>query len=380
MGWLYDFNMLKVLSDKEFEQLANIADSEADSSGIGFRVFASIYGDCAPLVLSDIKSVVFCKNMQNGLPNYISENGIEAYRKTFGALERLFLGSIADECIASFECLDDTSNEADLAPNLVNPRDAIGLHSGQKGKGIKICIIDTEFGFTQDQVTSFGEAYLNISSDDQIKAGHGAKVNALIASSHSSIAPQAKMLFVNITKPWLASIVIGILWASKQRCDIVNLSVYANQYRDNIPEILKRAIDYCSKQNCTIVASAAASFSDPGSALALSQKVIAVGGKTPNGSILYRGPNNGIQPWRIDCISLGKSVKADLGNGNIVAFDGASAAAALVSGALAIVKSESRISSSTALRRYFFKGFCIPHSNGPLWGNGEVSLKNIKST
>jgi len=375
MGWFYDFDSFKTLSDDGFENVKALRGQHTfDNSGLGIRLWVDKFQCEAPMLLSDIKAILFNSNQIAMLPEVVTNGSIGHYSVKLGkkhSRNTLFnKHSLARE---------QQIRAIDAIPK--SPRDVVNLTKNPcQGDDVKVAVIDSSFNLTPTQLGEYQKRIINFSQNPlSEKESHGSKVMSIIAGADFSIAPKAKLFIARATRS-LGCLVVALLWAAKQRVDIINVSKVIGQSDalTGVPELLQRAVDFCTAKNCLIVA-ASSDFSDgPCSALALISQVVSVNSMNSANSLIFSVVNAG-QFSKIDCVTWGNNIMSlnDFSSGNVSLFNNASAATPIVAASLAIFKQmHPNFICMQDLKNYFFAELCSAHSTGgKLWGHGVVSFK-----
>lgn len=253
----------------------------------------------------------------------------------------------------------------------------IGDHS-QWGRGVIIAVLDT--GVAQEATLAGGRVrYLDIGlgafPGTGAEDGHGTAVAGLAAGASSDapgVAPAATVLSIRVTDGNGTSdsftLAQGIVAAVDAGARIVNISM--GSY--SATSVLANAIAYAGAQGAVIVASAgndgAAQLTWP----AADPRVVSVGAVDALEQQVYFS-NAGTQ---LQITAPGYGVEAVWPGGRRVSFDGTSASAPLVAGALAAVISTSpgltAAQAWTVLRQYAGDGGA-PGAD-PDYGNGILNL------
>lgn len=371
MGWFYDFDSFNALTDAEFEEVKALSgEHDVEETGLGKRLWVDKFQFEAPLLLLDIKSILFKSSQLDKLPEIV-KIGSQAHYKMTG------IGKIASPKLVR-------EQQFKLAGvNLKSPRDAVGLTTSLwQGSNVKVAVIDSSFNLTSAQLNKFAHRIINFTQKPLGKEiSHGTKVTSIIAGADFSIAPQAE-LFIACVSPSLGCLAVALIWAAKQKVDIINVSKVIGQSDTarGIPKLLQRAVDFCTRNNCLIVAASSDFSNGPCSALALIPQVVSVNSMISDNSLIFNSAQAG-DLYKIDCVTWGRKIMSlnDFASAEQGPFNYASAATPIVTASVAIFKQmRPKITSMQKLKTCFFTEFCAKHSSGgELWGRGTVSFKNI---
>ncbi|WP_027659933.1 type VII secretion-associated serine protease mycosin [Salinispora fenicalii] len=228
------------------------------------------------------------------------------------------------------------------------------LHEITEGEGITVAVIDTGVDAThpdlKDNVLPGADVYNDQSRGHQDRNGHGTAMASLIAGhGHGpngrdgvlGVAPKAKILPVTVAAsrgngiaPIIepSAIARGINWAIDQRVDVINVSL-RSPYSKQLDQAVERAY-----QNGMIVVAGIGNRKNSGIANpALHEASLAVAGTDRDG-----------QPSRIGSLRAGEihlaapaeDLYQAVPGGGYATVTGNSGATALVSGAVALVKSK----------------------------------------
>ena len=219
------------------------------------------------------------------------------------------------------------STQKSILNTSTSPRSVLGLQpSDPTGSGIKIAIIDLGMGglpevnFCLNAVADFSKIadFSNLrtpkkAKDPNIKSDHGLRVLSILSDQVFGVAPKASYYLANLKRgPNLSSVILGLLWAAKQKVNIISVSIatvpdISDKKNPKIPAPLLQAIKFCADAGCQIVACTAHS---PGfcSSLALSDAVISVGAYKTDNTLLFKSFS--IKKAKTDCLSLGENVSS----------------------------------------------------------------------
>ncbi len=221
--------------------------------------------------------------------------------------------------------------------------DWLGIHGNNDkwGAGIKIAVLDTgindHIALKHSNIERMdllgGNGY-----DPDNKVAHGTAVTSLITGNGDDvhgIAPSAEILGIRVIGPDgkgdSFTVAKGIIAAVDNGADIINLSMGSRS--DSF--ILQDAVNYATEHGVVIVAAAGNDASEGISFPAAYDNVIAVPAVDATGRHLYfsnRGPAADISAPGYGITAAGQDNKTEL-------FSGTSAAAPLISGAIAAVMS-----------------------------------------
>ncbi len=220
----------------------------------------------------------------------------------------------------------------------ISPRNFLGLNDNHpSGKLIKIAVVDC--GMNDSSLPNFDlDASIDFSSSETTcstvaEKRHGQFVRSILFDESLGVAPKAKVLQANVSfESSLVPILLGLLWAVRQQASVVSISARTAQSSSgSIPLALEKVIKLCVDARCQIVAGTGSDKSYC-SSLALSDKIIAVGGIKTNGDMLFEKFDG---PSKTDCLALGERVLTNSCQ-KLEIFYGASAATPIVAGCLAL--------------------------------------------
>lgn len=221
---------------------------------------------------------------------------------------------------------------------------AAGAWGATQGKGVRVAVIDTGIDASHPDLRANVAGGVNVVdpkqpanfADDQ---GHGTHVAGTIAAARDGsgvvgVAPQAKLYAVKVLDAEgngnYDDIIAGIEWSAKNRMQVVNMSLGA----DESSEALRSAVAAAAKKGVVIVA-AAGNTGGPVSYPAAYPETIAVAASAQNDTLAdfsSRGP-------QIAFIAPGTRVKSAKLGGGWESHDGTSMAAPHVSGLAALAVS-----------------------------------------
>ncbi|MFI7026208.1 type VII secretion-associated serine protease mycosin [Micromonospora sp. NPDC049900] len=224
------------------------------------------------------------------------------------------------------------------------------MHKVSRGDGVTVAVIDTGVDAShpdlRDNVVPGVDLYDDEARGRVDREGHGTGMASLIAGhGHGpgnrdgvlGIAPKARILPVTIKSPRAAviaptAIAAGIDWAVDNGADIVNVSLGASH-----SEELNRAVDRAYQRNVVVVAAVGnrkdAIIGNP----ARHPGAIAVNGTDRAGVISKEAA---LPAEEVDIAAPGEDIVQAAPGGRYVTAVGNSGSAAIVSGALALVKAK----------------------------------------
>ncbi|MGW0505203.1 type VII secretion-associated serine protease mycosin [Micromonospora sp. NPDC003241] len=224
------------------------------------------------------------------------------------------------------------------------------MHQISRGEGITVAVIDTGVDAThpdlKDDVVPGVDLYDDEAKGRVDRERHGTGMASLIAGhGHGpgnrdgvlGVAPKARILPVTIKSPRAAviaptAIAAGIDWAVDNGADIVNVSLGASH-----SEELNRAVDRAYQRNVVVVAAVGnrkdAIIGNP----ARHPGAIAVNGTDRAGVISNEAA---LPAEEVDVAAPGEDIVQAAPGGRYVTAVGNSGSAAIVSGALALVKAK----------------------------------------
>lgn len=344
----YNFTFLCKLRPGEFEKLFHKYKKSRDLSGVGIRVFIENCETISPLYISEIDSIFF-ENCSQIPAQLLSENEAE---------QRV------DEVYFLELQTDSLGNGAIL------PKNAIGLPtvSNLTGKGNHIGVADSGIEIDCGKF----ENYFDF-SQGKFTDNHGKKVLDVLFNGNFAIAPTGKFYVANLVEnPSAAAVIIGAVWLGKNGAKLINVSQQLGMNAaKTVPLSVEALAHYCTSElGCLLVAATGNRINPYCSALAQIDSVLSVSAVRLNGSLECDLRS----PFKVDCVSLGEGVYA---SGNLQVFAGASAATALVTGAVALIL-EARQTSILKVKHELKEKHCNAMVKNDLqWGAGVVSLKNI---
>ncbi|WP_232520104.1 S8 family serine peptidase [Actinosynnema pretiosum] len=231
--------------------------------------------------------------------------------------------------------------------------DALGVHRAHelaRGDGVVVAVVDSGVDDTRPDLvgrvlpgTGVGDAVGTGGVQD--RSGHGTAMAALIAGVGESggvlgVAPAAKVLPVSVgvdgTGFTLAAVAEGVRWAVDHGADVVNLSL--TSVATLTPE-LTDAVDYAFEHDVVVVAGTGNSGEEHVGAPADIPGVIAVAGTTRDGSPWARSNTGPPTVLAAPAERVVTAVPLTSSASGYAAVDGTSAATALVSGVVALVRS-----------------------------------------
>ncbi|AXX34318.1 S8 family serine peptidase [Actinosynnema pretiosum subsp. pretiosum] len=231
--------------------------------------------------------------------------------------------------------------------------DALGVHRAHelaRGDGVVVAVVDSGVDDTRPDLvgrvlpgTGVGDAVGTGGVQD--RSGHGTAMAALIAGVGESggvlgVAPAAKVLPVSVgvdgTGFTLAAVAEGVRWAVDHGADVVNLSL--TSVATLTPE-LTDAVDYAFEHDVVVVAGTGNSGEQHVGAPADIPGVIAVAGTTRDGSPWARSNTGPPTVLAAPAERVVTAVPLTSSASGYAAVDGTSAATALVSGVVALVRS-----------------------------------------
>ncbi|GAA2666224.1 MULTISPECIES: S8 family serine peptidase [Actinosynnema] len=231
--------------------------------------------------------------------------------------------------------------------------DALGVHRAHelaRGDGVVVAVVDSGVDDTRPDLagrvlpgTGVGDAVGTGGVQD--RSGHGTAMAALIAGVGESggvlgVAPAARVLPVSVgvdgTGFTLAAVAEGVRWAVDNGADVVNLSL--TSVATLTPE-LTDAVDYAFEHDVVVVAGTGNSGEEHVGAPADIPGVIAVAGTTRDGSPWARSNTGPTTVLAAPAERVVTAVPLTSSASGYAAVDGTSAATALVSGVVALVRS-----------------------------------------
>ncbi len=226
----------------------------------------------------------------------------------------------------------------------------IGKDNHEWGKGVTVAVIDT--AITEHSLLNGAQieriSLLSEKDNGQANAGHGTAVASLIVGrgeEFQSVAPSSRILGIEVAGSEgvgdAFTLAKGIVEAVDRGAKVINVSLgtYGNAF------ILEEAVDYAVNSGATIVAAAGNDSVDQLSFPARYEKVVAVSGVDARGQKLPF-VNEGRQ---VDLAAPAAAVEAAAPEDKKMLFSGTSAAAPFVSGLIAYLIAEERISGSEAV-------------------------------
>ena len=255
-------------------------------------------------------------------------------------------------------------------------RQWLGIQGDQAGwgEGIKIAVLDTGVG-TNEQFTNriIQEQLVELPADASQQNGHGTAVASIIASE-LGLAPDATILSYRIADDQGSSntfvLAQAIIEAADAGVDLINISLGSRSHSPS----LQQAVEYAAAAGVVIVASSGndgyASVSYP----AAYDQVVGVGAVDANGSHLDFS-NSG----EISLTAPGLALTSAWIENQTVSFTGTSAAAPVVTGALAAVMSTRNVTAASALEILTAQA----NDGGapgydPAYGSGYIDLGRVQ--
>ena len=229
-------------------------------------------------------------------------------------------------------------------------------HRKLEGHGIKVAVIDSGIDTKHPDLAWRVKKSKNLSGGRMRKGTeHGTHVAGIIAGSgkasgyrYVGVAPKATLynikVFINSTTPTTRpTIISAILWAVRQKADIINMSFGDNQGCSDGTCIVCKTADYAARQGVTVVAAAGnagpaeGTISCPGNA----RQAITVGATTKTEPVVvagFSGRGSPRQPDKPDIVAPGDHIMAAQPGGRYAALTGTSMAAPHVSGIAALLQ------------------------------------------
>ncbi|MFF0722619.1 type VII secretion-associated serine protease mycosin [Micromonospora sp. NPDC003816] len=224
------------------------------------------------------------------------------------------------------------------------------MHKITQGEGVVVAVVDTGVDARhqdlKDNVLPGVDLYDDDSKGGVDRQGHGTGVASLIAGhGHGpgnrdgvlGIAPKAKILPVTVSSersPLIqpTAVAAGINWAVDNGADIVNVSLSAS-----FNEELNRAVERAYQRNVIVVAGVGNRKDGVIGYPARHQSAVAVNGTDRNGVISKEAA---LPAEEVDIAAPGEDLVSAAPGDKYVTAIGTSGSAAVVSGALALIKAE----------------------------------------
>lgn len=233
-------------------------------------------------------------------------------------------------------------------------------HRKLEGQGIKVAVIDSGIDKRHPDLAWRVKKTKNFSGGRK-NAGieHGTHVAGIIAGSGKKsgyrfvgVAPKVSLynvkVFINSQTPTgRPTIISAILWAVRQKVDVINMSFGDNQGCSDGSCIICKTADYAASQGVVVIAAAGnagpaeGSISCPGNA----RQVITVGATTKTEPVVvagFSGRGSAYQPDKPDVVAPGDRIVAAQPGGTYAAMTGTSMAAPHVSGIVALLQQAAR--------------------------------------
>lgn len=212
--------------------------------------------------------------------------------------------------------------------------------SSLTGRGVSVAVVDSGIDQKHPKVGSVaGGVDISVHADGRIvydvynytdRTGHGTACAGIIRKK----APDAKLFSVRIFDKWLSApgdvLVSAIRWATRQRVDVVNLSLGTTDlaFREAIVDACRLAVD------AGIILVAAEHNEGYECYPSVLPEAIGVGG----GSIYEKYGFNYRPNERIECIARGDEQRVCWTGGRDILISGTSYAAAHITGIVALIK------------------------------------------
>ncbi|MDG4794500.1 type VII secretion-associated serine protease mycosin [Micromonospora sp. WMMD1082] len=224
------------------------------------------------------------------------------------------------------------------------------MHKITQGEGVVVAVIDTGVDASHQDLKNNVLPGVDLYDDDALgrvdREGHGTGMASLIAAhGHGpgnrngalGIAPKAKILPVTVKSersPLIqpTAVAAGINWAVDNGADIVNVSLGSS-----FNEELNRAVDRAYQRNVIVVAAVGNRDDMIISNPARHQAAVAVNGTDRKGAI---SKDAALPAEEVDIAAPGEDLVRAAPGGRYVTALGSSGSAAIVSGALALIKAK----------------------------------------
>lgn len=253
---------------------------------------------------------------------------------------------------------EDVLETASETPDGIRLVQAPSLWSkGIKGKGITVAVLDTGCDTSHPDLAGQIIGGRNFTTDDDGDVrnitdyhGHGTHVAGTIAANGRGngvmgIAPEAKLLILKVLGSgkkatgryeWMTK---AIQYAIKQKVDVISMSLGGPSKNQALHNAIKNAV----KQNILVVCAAGNEGDGDGKTNEWTypgayNEVIAVGAVGMNrNATRFTNSNN-----EVDLVAPGEKVLSTIPNGKYAAYSGTSMATPHVSGALALLKQQTK--------------------------------------
>jgi thermitase len=249
------------------------------------------------------------------------------------------------------------------------------------GTGVRVAVVDSGFdinhpaliGKILDSDDFSGEKKL----DDNI--GHGTRVSGIIAGKSDAsgilgVCPNCQLLLAKIGSDTSdGSVTQGILWATKNKAKVINLSIVTEDYS----KLTEEAVNYAWKKGAVLVAAAGNDGSANKVYPAGYEHVIAVGSTDEDEK---RAPFSNYGNW-VMLAAPGVNVYTTKKNGQYGFVSGTSISAPIVSGVAALVWNSQYGTSNAAVVKRLCETADKVSDGSSDWSCGLVDAENaVKKT
>jgi Subtilase family len=259
------------------------------------------------------------------------------------------------------------------------------------GKGVRIAVLDTGFEFNVKSARKSVVDIANFGTDSTLsenfgtnRINHGTRVATVIAGTPTSVAPNATLFLAKIYSGAMSSLVylmLGICWAVKKGCAIVNVSSYfARSRTDGVDLALNAVVAYAFRNNCLVLAAIGnGNINGPNpdglSMLSVCNQAIAVAGLFSGESNFESDMQNPDLHESIDCAAPYGAVKCwdDFSSTNPSYMFGTSGATAIASGCTALFAQKLLGLGAYEVLKALI-GRCTNPNNLPRIGFGNVGV------
>jgi len=282
----------------------------------------------------------------------------------------------AIESDSSFPFIMD--NEIPWGVSKVN---AYGAWSFTEGAGVKVAVIDTGINYNHaDLKENYAGGYnaINPSAQPLDDQGHGTHVAGTIAAARNGygvvgVAPKAKLYAVKVLASngsgSYSAIISGIEWATKNKMNVINMSLGGGGYMTAMHNAIKAAV----AAKVTVVC-AAGNDSGPVNYPAKYAESIAVSASDINNNIAYFSSRGS----EIEFIAPGVDIYSTSISGGYQKMSGTSMACPHMAGLAALSVGRGHKTPSAVLSSLKKAAVKLPVLTAEQQGNGLVNAANIK--